>query len=122
MVTPEYFRTFGIPILKGRSFTEQDGAGGLPVAIVNETFVKKYLANVDPLTQIVVVQQLRLGTLGPPIEWHIVGLAKPLAINTHYRAHWRRSREHGQQYCGGRPIRRFRFALGPGEDDGPDRG
>jgi len=74
MVTPEYFRTFGIPILKGRSFTEQDGAGGLPVAIVNETFVKKYLANVDPLTQIVVVQQLRLGTLGPPIEWHIVGV------------------------------------------------
>src|SRR6266566_2187844 len=74
MVTPEYFRTFGIPIVKGRSFTEQDVAGGLPVAIVNETFAKKYLSNVDPLTQIVVVQQLRLGTLGPPIEWHIVGV------------------------------------------------
>ena len=74
MVTPEYFRTFRIPIDKGRSFTEQDVAGGLPVAIVNETFVKKYLSNVDPLTQIVVVQQLRLGTLGPPIEWHIVGV------------------------------------------------
>jgi putative ABC transport system permease protein len=74
MVTPEYFRTFGIPIARGRSFTEQDVAGGLPVAIVNETFVKKYLSNVDPLTQVVVVQQLRLGTLGPPIEWHIVGV------------------------------------------------
>jgi len=74
MVTPEYFRTFGIPIVKGRSFTEQDVAGGLPVAIVNETFAKKYLSNVDPLTQIVVVQQLRLGILGPPIEWHIVGV------------------------------------------------
>jgi len=74
MVTPEYFRTFGIPIVKGRSFTEQDVAGGLPVAIVNETFAKKYLSNVDPLTQIVAVQQLRLGTLGPPIEWHIVGV------------------------------------------------
>jgi putative ABC transport system permease protein len=74
MVTPEYFRTFGIPIVKGRSFTEQDVAGGLPVAIVNETFAKKYLSNVDPLTQVVVVQQLRLGTLGPPIEWHIVGV------------------------------------------------
>jgi putative ABC transport system permease protein len=74
MVTPEYFQTFGIPIVKGRDFTGQDIAGGLPVAIVNETFVKKYLSNVDPLTQIVVVQQLRLGTLGPPIEWHIVGI------------------------------------------------
>jgi len=76
MVTPEYFRTFGIPITKGRGFTEQDVAGGLPVAIVNETFVKKYLSNVDPLAQRVVVQQLgsRLGRLGPPIEWHIVGV------------------------------------------------
>ena len=74
MVTPEYFRTFGIPIVKGRSFTEQDVAGGLPVAIVNATFAKKYLSNVDPLTQIVVVQQLRLGMLGLPIEWHIVGV------------------------------------------------
>jgi predicted lysophospholipase L1 biosynthesis ABC-type transport system permease subunit len=49
-------------------------AGTLPVAIVNETFAKKYLANVDPLTQRVVVEQLHLGTLGPPIEWHIVGV------------------------------------------------
>ena len=73
-VTSEYFRTFGIPIVRGRSFTDQDVAGALPVAIVNETFVKKYLSNVDPLSQIVIMQQLRLGTLGPPIEWHIVGV------------------------------------------------
>src|SRR5260370_27129922 len=64
----------GIEMVKGGSFREQDGAGGLPVDIVNETFAKKYLSNVDPLMQIVVVQQLRLGTLGPPIEWHIVGV------------------------------------------------
>jgi putative ABC transport system permease protein len=74
MVTPEYFRTFGIPIAKGRDFTQQDVSGGMPVAIVNETFVKKYLYNVDPLAQRVVVQQLRLGSLGPPIEWNIVGV------------------------------------------------
>jgi predicted permease len=76
MVTPDYFRTFGIPIAKGRSFTRQDEAGGLPVAIVNETFVKKYLFNVDPLTQRVVVEQLIPGLVrpGPPIEWQIVGV------------------------------------------------
>jgi predicted permease len=74
MVTPEYFRTFGIPIVLGRSFTDQDVAGGLPVAIVNESFVKKYLTNLDPLRQRVVVQQLSLATLGPPIEWQIVGV------------------------------------------------
>ena len=76
MVSPAYFRTFGIPIVKGRSFNEQDVAGGMPVAIVNETFAKKYLPNVDLLTQRVVVEQIGTrGTApGPPIEWHIVGL------------------------------------------------
>src|SRR5438477_2066643 len=51
MVTPAYFTTFGIQITQGRSFTEQDAAGGLPVAIVNETFAKEYLPHVDPLAQ-----------------------------------------------------------------------
>src|SRR6202045_651630 len=76
MVSPAYFRTFGIPIVKGRDFNERDVAGGMPVAIVNETFAKKYLPNVDLLTQRVVVEQLgSRGTApGPPIEWHIVGL------------------------------------------------
>ena len=76
MVTPEYFRTFGIRIGKGRGFTEQDVAGGLPVAVVNETFARKYLPNVDPLAQRVVVARLIPGVtnLGPPIEWQIVGV------------------------------------------------
>jgi predicted permease len=76
MVTPEYFRTFGINISMGRAFTEQDAAGGVPVAIVNETFVKKYLAKVDPLKQRLSVEQLIPGAtrLGPAIEWQIVGV------------------------------------------------
>jgi putative ABC transport system permease protein len=76
MVTPEYFQTFGIRMIQGRTFTEQDAAGGLPVAVVNETFAKKYLSKVDPLTQRVVVEQLIPGVtrLGPPIEWQIVGV------------------------------------------------
>jgi putative ABC transport system permease protein len=76
MVTPEFFKTFGIQIEKGRAITEQDVAGGLPVAVVNETFAKKYLSNVDPLTQRLVVEQLVPGVtkLGPPVEWQIVGV------------------------------------------------
>src|SRR6266436_133188 len=76
MVTPEFFKTFGIQIEKGRAITEQDVAGGLPVAVVNETFAKKYLSNVDPLTQRLAIEQLIPGVtkLGPPIEWQIVGV------------------------------------------------
>ncbi len=51
MVSPEYFETFGIRISRGRAFTDQDRAGSVPVAIVNETFVRQYLPDVDPLTE-----------------------------------------------------------------------
>lgn len=76
MVTPSYFRTFGIQIAKGRGFTEQDVTGSLPVAIVNETFVRKYLPNVDPLKQSVVGEELIPGAtrLGPTVERQIVGV------------------------------------------------
>jgi putative ABC transport system permease protein len=76
MVSPEYYKTFGIRFDKGRAISAQDVAGGLPVAVVNETFAKKYLANLDPLSQRVVVEQLIPGVtkLGPPIEWQIVGV------------------------------------------------
>lgn len=76
MVTPGYFQTFGIQMIRGRTFTAQDAAGGVPVAIVNESFANKYLSNVDPLTQRIVVEQLVPGasTPGRPIEWQVVGI------------------------------------------------
>jgi len=44
-----YFRTLGIPLVKGRAFDQRDTLESVPVAIVNETFVKKRLAGVDPI-------------------------------------------------------------------------
>jgi putative ABC transport system permease protein len=76
MVTPDYFQTFGIQIVKGRGFTDQDAAGHVRVAVVNETLVKKYFSDVDPLSQRLVVEDLIPGVtkLGPPVEWQIVGV------------------------------------------------
>jgi putative ABC transport system permease protein len=76
MVAPGFFPTFGIRISRGRAFTPADIAGGLPVAVVNSTFVKRYSPNVDPLTQSISVEQLIPGVtgLGPPIRWQIVGV------------------------------------------------
>ncbi len=44
-VTPDYFRTMGIPLLLGRFFTDADTAKSLPVAIVNDAFARKYFPN-----------------------------------------------------------------------------
>jgi putative ABC transport system permease protein len=76
MVTPGYFQTFGIRLDRGRTFTEQDRAGGALVAIVNQSFVKRYLSSVDPLSQQLVIEQVIPGSTapGPPLEWQIVGV------------------------------------------------
>ncbi len=78
MVSPDYFKTFGISLVRGRAFTDQDVAGGVPVAIVNEKFVKQFLPGLDPLTQTVLIDQLIPGAskFGPQIPWQIVGVYK----------------------------------------------
>ena len=76
MVTPDYFKTFGIQVVRGRSFTDQDKAGGVHVAMVSESFVKKYFKDKDPLQQRLMVEELVPGVqkLGAAIPWQIVGV------------------------------------------------
>ncbi len=76
MVTPGYFDTYGIRVVRGRAFNEQDSASEAPVAMVNENFARRYLPGVDPLTQTVGVAQLIPGETrnGPIIQWQIVGV------------------------------------------------
>jgi predicted permease len=48
-VGPNFFHTMGVPILAGRDIAWSDAQNTQLVAVVNETFVKKYLANTNPL-------------------------------------------------------------------------
>ena len=51
LITPGFFRAIGIRLLAGRGFTEADRADAQLVAIVNETFVRKFLSDRDPLRE-----------------------------------------------------------------------
>jgi len=42
-ISPDYFKTMGIPLVRGRDFDERDGASALRAVIVNENFVGTYL-------------------------------------------------------------------------------
>ena len=76
MVTPDYFKTFGIRVVKGRGFVPQDNAQAMHVAMVNEEFVRKYFPGKDPIGQRLMVEQLIPGVqkLGPYQSWEIVGV------------------------------------------------
>lgn len=76
MVTPDYFATFGIRVLKGRTISDQDRASSARVAMVNEEFANRYLQGTDTLQQRISIEQLIPGVtqLGPPMDWQIVGV------------------------------------------------
>jgi putative ABC transport system permease protein len=76
MVTPDYFSTFGIHLVRGRELGDGDTAASVKVAVVNEDFVKKWLKGKDPLRTRIAVEQLIPGVqnLGPYQEWQIVGV------------------------------------------------
>jgi putative ABC transport system permease protein len=75
-ITSEYFKTFGIRLMKGRTFSDQDLDSGVKVAIVNKDFVGTYLSGSDPLLNRILIQQPVLGETTPtgPTEWQIVGV------------------------------------------------
>ncbi len=48
-VSPGYFQTLGIPLVRGRSLTAQDTEGSAPVAVVNQAFARQLLDGLDPV-------------------------------------------------------------------------
>jgi putative ABC transport system permease protein len=75
-VTADYFKTFGIRVVRGRTFNDQDTATSVRVAMVNEDFVRQYLKGLDPLRQRLSIEQIIPGLpkLGPLVDWQIVGV------------------------------------------------
>jgi putative ABC transport system permease protein len=50
-ISPEYFTTLGIPLLKGRFFNRSDSADARPVAILSESLARQAFKGHDPLGQ-----------------------------------------------------------------------
>jgi putative ABC transport system permease protein len=63
----DYFPAMGIPLIRGRFFTDGDTATSPPVCLVNQTLAAQMFPGQDP-----VGQHLRNSTSGPP--WTIIGL------------------------------------------------
>jgi predicted permease len=68
-VGPAYFKTVGNPLLAGREFTPADSQGAPKVAIVNETFAKKFNLGRDAVGK-------RMSASGTTLDTEIIGLVK----------------------------------------------
>ncbi len=49
VVTPDYFETFGLRVLRGRAFTDADRKGSEPVVMISETTARHYFPNANPI-------------------------------------------------------------------------
>jgi putative ABC transport system permease protein len=76
MVSPDFHKTYGVQLVKGRGFTGDDSVGKPRVAVVNENFVRRYMKDMDPIGQRLLIDALIPGAaqVGPPVEWEIVGV------------------------------------------------
>ena len=98
----DYFRTMGIPIVRGRATSDDDVAADAPVVVVNEAFVRRYLAGREPigvrlsmggdrwLSVVGVVKDVKLQSLDettPPLVYRTYGMFfTPYAYTVHVRA------------------------------------
>jgi putative ABC transport system permease protein len=49
IVSPEYFRTMNIPLVRGRDFSDRDGSAGPPVTVVSQATARKFWGDADPV-------------------------------------------------------------------------
>jgi len=68
-VGPEYPDTLGIPLRAGRAIGSRDGAGAPRVAMVNEAFVRQYLAGQSPIGQ-----RFGFDDGKPELDYEIIGV------------------------------------------------
>jgi putative ABC transport system permease protein len=90
VVTPGYFRTLRIPVLRGREFTDADASNPTPGFVVNDAFAKTNLAGKDPLRASMSVWMQDdnpylpiIGVVGDVSEGSLRDGAKPTVFYSH---------------------------------------
>jgi predicted permease len=97
LVTPGYFSTMGIRLLRGRDFTDFDRPGSEQVAIVNATLARRYFGGEDPVSKV-----LQIDNAGHVERWRIIGMVSDV------RAFGPEEQPHADLY---RPLAQVSFPL-----------
>ncbi|HEX8775369.1 MAG TPA: ABC transporter permease [Pyrinomonadaceae bacterium] len=71
-ISPDYFRTMGIPLIRGRDFNDQDRGDAVSVVIINEMMARRYWPGEDPIGK-----RLKFGKATSTAPWlTVVGVVK----------------------------------------------
>lgn len=73
LVSPDYFRTMGVPVERGRAFTDRDGAGAPKVMVVNEALAALAWPGQNPIGKRVACCE---GEPGSPVWKEVVGVVR----------------------------------------------
>lgn len=78
MVSPDHFATLGIPLVRGRFFSEQDREGAQLVCVIDETMAEKFWPGEDPIGKRVNFEEGEGSTHENPVRiWRtVVGVAR----------------------------------------------
>jgi putative ABC transport system permease protein len=82
VVSPAYFSTVGIKLLKGRFLNDRDRKGAPNALVINNRFAKSFFKDEDPIGQRILIQEIVPGRtqLGPEISWEVVGVIADEAL------------------------------------------
>ena len=77
-VTPSYFATIGLAIVRGRGLTDADRKGAPPAIVVNQQFAEQFFPGGDPIGAHLLIQEIVpcQRALRPEIPWQIVGVVQ----------------------------------------------
>jgi putative ABC transport system permease protein len=85
VISAGYFRNMRIPLIQGRSFSEQDKLSATPVAIISEAAVQRFFPNQDPLGH-----RIRVASRTVEWPWHtivgVVGNVRQFVFDREQRA------------------------------------
>ena len=78
LCSEDYFRVLGVPLLKGRLFSEDDLSAARFIMVVNQAFANQYFPNQEPLGQRVKLEVLDRPFLGAPHDayFEVVGVVR----------------------------------------------
>jgi len=100
-ISPGYLRALGVPLLRGRDFTDSDTLDAPGVALVNQSFARRFFPNEEPLGQHITAVSSpgpldAKDVYGVPVWYEIVGVVgdvkslspQPEAAPEIYRSYW----------------------------------